>query len=121
MIPVAPDLDDNNEAIMEDYYNQVIGRIESYTGDTFKKDIVTKKFFGVKDFKSLYNSYKGNAYGLANTLFQTAFLKPSLKNKKLTNLYYSGQLTTPGPGLPPSIISGQVVAKEIIKNFKQTC
>jgi phytoene desaturase len=118
LIPVAPDLDDNDEAIMDDYFNQVIRRIESYTGDTFKKNIVTKKFFGVKDFKSLYNSYKGNAYGLANTLFQTAFLKPSLKNKKLTNLYYSGQLTTPGPGLPPSIISGQVVAKEIIKNYK---
>jgi phytoene desaturase len=72
----------------------------------------------VKDFTSLYNSYKGNAYGLANTLMQTAFLKPSLKNKNLTNLYYTGQLTTPGPGLPPSIISGQVVAKEISKKFR---
>lgn len=118
LIPVAPDLNDNDEAIMEDYYNQVISRIESYTGDTLKNNIVTKRFFSIKDFKSLYNSFKGNAYGLANTLFQTAFLKPALKNKKLTNLYYTGQLTTPGPGLPPSIISGQVVASEIIKNFK---
>ena len=69
----------------------------------------------IKDFKSDYHAFKGNAYGLANTLKQTAILKPSLKNNKLTNMYYTGQLTVPGPGVPPSIISGEVVAKEIIR------
>jgi phytoene desaturase len=46
---------------------------------------------------------------------QTAFLKPSLKNKKVNNLYYTGQLTVPGPGVPPSLISGLVVAKQVMK------
>ena len=117
LIPIAPDLNDSDTGIYERYFNDVIERIELFTGDRFKDKIELKKFFGVQDFKSVYNSFKGNAYGLANTLFQTAFLKPSLKNKNLTNLYYSGQLTTPGPGLPPSIISGQVVASEIIKTY----
>ena len=117
LIPIAPDLNDSDTGIYESYFNDVIERIELFTGDRFKDKIELKKFFGVQDFKSVYNSFKGNAYGLANTLFQTAFLKPSLKNKNLTNLYYSGQLTTPGPGLPPSIISGQVVASEIIKTY----
>jgi phytoene desaturase len=62
-----------------------------------------------------YNSFKGNAYGLANTLKQTAILKPSLANKKVKNLFYTGQLTVPGPGVPPSLISGKVVATEVQK------
>ena len=118
LIPIAPDLDDSLPGIYDNYFNEVVERIEHLIGEKFSKNIEYKKFFGVKDFKSLYNSYKGNAYGLANTLFQTAFLKPSLKNKNLTNLYYTGQLTTPGPGLPPSIISGQVIAAEINKKFR---
>jgi phytoene desaturase len=118
LIPVAPDLNDSSSDVYDNYLNEVIKRIETFIGQEFSNNIEYKKFFGVKDFTSLYNSYKGNAYGLANTLMQTAFLKPSLKNKNLTNLYYTGQLTTPGPGLPPSIISGQVVAKEISKKFR---
>lgn len=115
LIPLAPDLDDSDAKILDQYLDQVISRIESYTGQEFKDKIIFKRYFSVSDFKSVYNSFKGNAYGLANTLTQTAILKPSLKNKKLRNLYYTGQLTTPGPGLPPSVISGQVVASEIIK------
>jgi phytoene desaturase len=67
----------------------------------------------VRDFVHDYNAYKGNAYGLANTLGQTAVLKPSIRNKKLSNLFYTGQLTVPGPGVPPSIISGKIVAGEL--------
>ena len=115
LIPIAPDLDDRDTSIYNRYYNVIIERIEKYTGVDIKDHIDFKKFFGVSDFKTTYNSFKGNAYGLANTLFQTAFLKPALKNKKLSNLYYAGQMTTPGPGLPPSIISGQVAATEIAK------
>jgi phytoene desaturase len=73
----------------------------------------------VSDFEKDYHAFKGNAYGLANTLRQTAILKPSMRNKKLKNLYYTGQLTVPGPGVPPSIISGQIVATEIDKYLKK--
>ena len=83
--------------------------------NTIKENIVYKKSYCISDFKKDYNAFKGNAYGLANTLMQTAILKPRLKSKKLSNFYYTGQLTVPGPGVPPSIISGEVVAKEIIK------
>lgn len=86
---------------------------------TSRKILYTKKSFCISDFKREYHAFKGNAYGLANTLMQTAILKPSLKNKNLTNFYYTGQLTVPGPGVPPSIISGEVVANEIIKSQKR--
>ncbi|MFY0607342.1 MAG: phytoene desaturase [Cyclobacteriaceae bacterium] len=117
LIPVAPGLTDNEET-REKYYELVMDRLEAFTGTNIRDHIVVKRSFAHNDFVSDYNSFKGNAYGLANTLMQTAILKPSLKNKKLSNLYFTGQLTVPGPGVPPTIISGEVVAREISKDFK---
>ncbi|EAY25032.1 phytoene desaturase family protein [Microscilla marina] len=117
LVPVAPDLKDD-EATREKYYNLVMERLEKLTGQSVKEHVIYKKSYAHNDFINDYNSFKGNAYGLANTLRQTAILKPSLKSSKVSNLYYTGQLTVPGPGVPPSLISGQVVAQEIAKAFK---
>jgi len=116
LIPIAVNIEDTEE-IREQYFNIVIDRMEHLTGQSIKEHVIVKKSYAINDFKNDYNSFGGNAYGLANILKQTAILKPSLKNKKVRNLYYAGQLTVPGPGVPPSIISGQIVAKEIIKKF----
>lgn len=118
LIPVAPDLKDSEE-IREKYYNLVMERLEKLTKQSIKEHVVYKRGYAHKDFINDYNAYKGNAYGLANTLKQTAILKPSIINKKVPNLYYTGQLTVPGPGVPPSLISGQVVAGEIIKSINK--
>lgn len=117
LIPVAPDLEDT-DAMREHYFNIVMDRFENLTGQNIRNHIIYKRSFAHRDFKNDYHAYKGNAYGLANTLLQTAFLKPKLRSKKVKNLFYTGQLTTPGPGMPPSLISGQVVANEIIKTIK---
>lgn len=119
LIPIAPDLKDS-EAMREKYFNVMVDRIEKHTGCSFRENIVYKKGFCIDDFKSEYHAFKGNAYGLANTLRQTAFLKPKMKNKKLTNLFYTGQLTVPGPGVPPAIVSGEVVATAVINQINQT-
>ena len=116
LIPIAVDIEDNEE-IREKYFNIMMERLEHLTGQSIKQHVIVKKSYAINDFKKDYNSFGGNAYGLANILKQTAILKPSLKNKKVRNLYYAGQLTVPGPGVPPSIISGQVAAREIIKRF----
>ena len=114
LIPIAPDLKDDEET-RERYFDILMGRLEKHTGTSIREHIIYKRSFCVADFKKDYHAFKGNAYGLANTLRQTAYFKPSLKNKKLNNMYYTGQLTVPGPGVPPSIISGEVVAKQVIK------
>ena len=114
LIPVAPDLDDP-EAVREKYYHLIMDRLERHCGTSIRDAVVFKRSFAHQDFVQDYNSYKGNAYGLANTLRQTAILKPTLKSKKVSNLYFTGQLTVPGPGVPPSLISGQVVAGEVEK------
>ncbi|PTB95668.1 phytoene desaturase [Marivirga lumbricoides] len=117
LMPVATDLKDTEE-IREKYYHLIMGRMEALLGENIRDHVIYKRSFAHNDFKSEYHSFKGNAYGLANTLRQTAILKPSLKNKKIKNFYYAGQLTVPGPGVPPSLISGQVVGKEVLKDLK---
>jgi len=118
LIPIAPDLKDDSEEMRDIYFNMLMDRLEERCGTTIREHIIYKKSYCITDFKNDYHAFKGNAYGLANTLRQTAILKPSLMNKKLNNMFYTGQLTVPGPGVPPSIISGEVVAKEVMKRFK---
>ena len=117
LIPVAPGIEDT-PAIREKYFDMAMQRLETLTNQSIKQHIIFKRSYAHQNFMEDYNSFKGNAYGLANTLMQTALLKPSLKSKKLNNLFFTGQLTVPGPGVPPSLISGEVVAKEVIKQFK---
>lgn len=116
LIPVAPDLEDSEET-REKYYHIIMERLEKYCGVSIRDSVVFKRSYAHSDFKADYNAFRGNAYGLANTLMQTALLKPSLKSKKVKNLFYTGQLTVPGPGVPPSLISGLVVAEEVNKAF----
>ena len=115
LIPIAPGLEDTPE-LREQYFNIIINRFEKRTQQDVLKNILFKESYCVNDFVEDYNSYKGNAYGMANTLMQTAFLRPKLKSKKVDGLYFTGQLTVPGPGVPPSLISGKLVAELIEKH-----
>ncbi len=118
LVPLAPGINDT-EALREEYFEKIMNRFEAVTKQNVKKNIIFKKSFCKNDFVSEYNSYKGNAYGMANTLLQTAFLRPKLKSKKVRNLYFTGQLTVPGPGVPPALISGKLVSDLINKQFLQ--
>ena len=109
LIPIATNLKDTPK-IRDKYFNKVITKLEAFTGQNLDKAIIYKKSFCVSDFKREYNSYGGNAYGLANTLFQTAFMRPNIKSKLVSNLFFCGQLTVPGPGVPPAIVSGELVS-----------
>lgn len=114
LIPIAAGLEDT-EAYREQYFDIIIHRLEKLTGQKVKNSVLFKESYCVKDFIKDYNSYKGNAYGLANTLTQTAFLRPKIKSSKVNNLYFTGQLTVPGPGVPPALISGKIAAELILK------
>jgi phytoene desaturase len=115
LIPLAPGLEDTNE-LREKYFEKIMTRLENLTAQSLKNNVIFKESFCVNDFIKDYNSYKGNAYGMANTLLQTAFLRPKLKSKKVKSLYFTGQLTVPGPGVPPALISGKLVADLIQKH-----
>ncbi|MFZ1704042.1 MAG: FAD-dependent oxidoreductase, partial [Saprospiraceae bacterium] len=117
LMPLAPGLEDSDE-MREKYFNVMLSRLENIKGENILPHIIYKKSYCVNDFISDYNSFKGNAYGLANTLMQTANLKPKIKNFKIENLFYTGQLTVPGPGVPPAIISGKVASGLLHKKLK---
>ncbi len=118
LMPLAPGIEDS-EAMRTRYFDLFIDRIEKRIGERFKENIVVNRSYCVKDFEKDYHSYKGNAYGLANTLMQTAILKPKMISPKVKNLFYTGQLTVPGPGVPPAIISGQMVAREVNRQIEK--
>ncbi|CAM2813587.1 phytoene desaturase [Flavobacterium succinicans] len=116
LVPLAPGIEDT-EALREQYFDVIMTRFEQLTKQDVRKNIIFKQSFCKNDFVSEYNSYKGNAYGMANTLLQTAFLRPKLKSKKVKNLFFTGQLTVPGPGVPPALISGKLVSELINNQF----
>ena len=118
LIPLAAGLKDSEE-MREKYYDIVMTRLETYTGQSIRDAVVVKRAYTMRDFESDYMSYKGNAYGLANILTQTAVFKPPAKSHHVDNLYFAGQLTVPGPGVPPAIISGQIVAKLIAEHVSK--
>lgn len=119
LIPIAPDLEDTPQ-LRDQYFELIMARFEERTGQKVENNIIFKESFCVNDFVEEYNSYKGNAYGMANTLLQTAFLRPKLQSKKVNNLFFTGQLTVPGPGVPPSLISGKLVSELIVKANNNT-
>lgn len=118
LIPIAAGLKGDTEELREKYFQLIAKRMEKHLGESILDSVVYKKTYSVSDFVHDYNSYRGNAYGLANTLWQTAIFRPACQSKKVKNLFYTGQLTVPGPGVPPSLISGEVVAKQLIKTMK---
>ncbi len=117
LIPIASGLEGDTEELREHYFQLIAERMEQHLGESIRDAVVYKKMYSVSDFRTDYNSFQGNAYGLANTLLQTAIFRPSCKSKKVNNLFFTGQLTVPGPGVPPSLISGEVVAGEVLKSL----
>jgi len=115
LVPIASGLQGDTEELREKYFQIIVKRMERHTGESILDAVIYKKTFSVSDFVHDYNSYRGNAYGLANTLLQTAIFRPGCQSRKVKNLFYTGQLTVPGPGVPPSLISGEVVAKQVVK------
>jgi phytoene desaturase len=119
LIPVASGLENDTEEVRQKYFRKIIDRLERHIGQKVYDHIVYQKSFSVSDFVNDYHSYKGNAYGLANILTQTAIFRPSCQSKKVKNLFYTGQFTVPGPGVPPSLISGEVVSRQVLKSFNE--
>ncbi|MEO5905303.1 MAG: FAD-dependent oxidoreductase, partial [Saprospiraceae bacterium] len=117
LVPIAPGIEDTTE-IRDAYFKKITSRFESITGQSIRENILVKHSYCVNDFIKDYNAFKGNAYGLANTLWQTGYFRPSIRNKKIKNLFYTGQLTVPGGGVPPAIVSGKIVSGEVLKKIK---
>ncbi|NTU46997.1 phytoene desaturase [Candidatus Roizmanbacteria bacterium] len=116
LIPLAAGLEDN-PSLRETYYNKVLRDLEDTTGEPIRDSIRAKKIYALNDFIQDFHAFKGNAYGLAQTLWQTALFRPSNRSKKIKNLSYTGQFTVPGIGLPMVVISGKLAAHELLTHL----
>src|SRR5690606_19296380 len=109
LVPIASGAKDTDE-LREAYFQAVAERIRLRMGLDIRRHVLVKRSYCVNDLKLDYNAFRGNAYGLASTLMQTGPMRPRLKSRKVKNLYFAGQLSVPGPGMPPALVSGQVAA-----------
>ena len=115
LVLTAPGLQDTPQ-IREKYSTKILTHLDGILGENIQDAMVVKKIFAQNDFSTLYNAYRGTALGLAHTLRQTALLRPAHQSKKITNLYYCGQYTHPGVGIPVTLISSQIVSNRIDKD-----
>ncbi|MGA1794139.1 MAG: phytoene desaturase family protein [Thermoplasmatota archaeon] len=115
LVPVAAGLEDTDD-VRERYFRTTISHLEGLLGEKILDHIISKRIVTHRDFSSLYNAYKGTALGLAHTLRQTAVFRPGHRSRKVKDLYYTGQYTHPGIGVPMVIISSQILSKEILKD-----
>jgi phytoene desaturase len=116
LVPVAAGLDDT-DANREMYFEKMISHFEDLMGQNIRNHIVVKRIFTQRDFVADYNAYKGTALGLSHTLMQSVMFRPHHKSKKVSNLYFTGQYTHPGIGVPMVLISSTIVRDLIRKDF----
>lgn len=116
LMPIAPGLSDDT-TVRERYYHMIMDRMERLLEQPIRPHVIHRSSCSVSDLERDMNAYKGNAYGLAMTLRQTAFMRPAIRNRRVPNLYFTGQLTVPGPGVPPAIISGELVARRMLTDL----
>jgi phytoene desaturase len=115
LVPLAPGLEDS-DAERERIFATVLRRMEAHGVPKLEGRIVVKRSYAMRDFVDDYGALRGNAYGMANTLRQTGPLRPKLRSTRVRGLYFAGQLTVPGPGMPPSLISGELAASVLLRD-----
>lgn len=114
LVPLAPGLDDTDE-LRRKFSDKIIRHIEGVIGTSIRDAVETSYIYSHRDFSGINNLYQGTALGLAHTLPQTAFLRPSHKSRRAKNLYFSGHYTQPGIGMPMVLIGAHLVSALIIK------
>lgn len=118
LVALAPGLEDTPER-REAFYRQIMDDLEQKLGEDVRSAVEVKRIFALEDFEDRYNAYHGTALGLSHTLFQTALWRPSHTSKRVANLYYSGHYTHPGIGVPMTLISSTLVARELAERYPQ--
>lgn len=113
-IPVASGLEDHGK-VREHYYNMVIRRLEKILKTNIRNHIGFHRTFAVSDFAREYNAYKGNALGLLPNRRILLPRKLRMHSKRVPNLLYTGHMSSPGPGIPFALHSGEVLAKKLYR------
>jgi phytoene desaturase len=119
LVPIAAGLDYTQDQL-ETYADQVLAAIETHMQlPNLRQHLVYKKLFCVKDFSERLHSFRGTGLGLAHTLLQTASFRPHNKSRKVQNLYHVGGNVHPGIGMPSTLISAELVVRQVCTDTKK--
>ena len=99
-------------------YNNIVNRIDLKCSISLHNHTIYRNSMDPQNFTTLYNGYRGNAFGVANTLNQSLYLKPQMTSR-IKNLVYAGQMTQSGPGIPPCMVSGIVASDLLDKKIQE--
>jgi phytoene desaturase len=124
LVPTAADpsigkggINGAGDARLESAADLVIEQISNWCNiPDLAERVVVRRTVGPMDFVNEFNAWNGTALGMAHTLFQSAFFRPKNKSKKVDNLFYAGQNTLPGIGLPMCLIGAELVYKHLTED-----
>lgn len=117
LVPIAadPTLGGRGDEAFEKAADRIIDQIADWAKiPNFRERIVVRGSMGPRDFVDELNAWQGTALGMAHTLKQSAFFRPSNYSKKVKGLYYAGHHSVPGIGLPMCLIGAELVYKRLI-------
>jgi phytoene desaturase len=96
---------------------KLLAQVARIVDPDLRQHIVWQKEYTPLDFQSDYNAVHGNAFGsLSHGLFQSAFFRPHNVARDIPGLYFAGQGTYPGIGMPMVLISSDLVVQRIINS-----
>ncbi len=95
------------------YRDRIMQYLEDRYMPDLQKHIVTEHYIDPIHFRDTLNSFKGSAFSVEPTLFQSAWWRPHNKSEDVEGLYFVGAGTHPGAGLPGVMSSGKIAARMI--------
>jgi phytoene desaturase len=100
------------DSLKQNIYERIGERVQL----DLSKHIISEHIHSSDYFSDTFNATRGSAAGLSVGLQQLAFLRPANRSKKVRNLFFAGQDTNPGIGVPLCILSGKMVSQLIVKS-----
>jgi phytoene desaturase len=92
---------------------QTLERLERLGLPELRRRLITRRTFTPEDFRGRFSATRGEAFGLAHGLDQVGWFRPHNRHSSLRNLYFVGQSTHPGCGIPMVLISARLVVGRI--------
>ena len=95
----------------------IIKDLSRRTGYDLEASIISKSILTPVDWRDNFNLHRGSGLGLGHNMMQMGYLRPSNKDEKFENLFYTGSSTLPGTGIPMAIISSKLVTERIERKY----
>ena len=100
------------------FRDKIIRFLEHKAGlQGLEASIVTEHAFTPLDFASELRSYRGAAFSIEPTLFQSAYFRPHNRSNDIEGLYFVGAGTHPGAGIPGVLLSAGITSRLVIDDL----